>query len=221
VPFKFKSIDDLLVHQITILTMGGGMKKNALYIRTSTNLQETGAESQKYALEQFCKRNDISNYEIYEDQAFSGKNLIRPEFQRMMEDIRSNKIEYMFTYSFSRISRSTQDLLKIVSLLDKFNVKFTSISENFDTGTAAGKLMLVLLGAVNEFEREILSESVKRGMLNAKKKGKQIGRKKLRNSDLIRALYEEGKYSYREIAIKAKCSNGSVQAEITQLKNQN
>lgn len=195
------------------------MKKVALYIRTSTNLQETGAESQQHALEKYCKRNGITDYEIYEDKAFSGKNLVRPEFQRMMKDIRDQKIEYLFTYSFSRISRSTQDLLKTVSTLENNNVMFTSISENFDTRSAAEKLMLVLLGAVSEFEREILSESVKRGMLNARKKGKQIGRKKLRNSQLIRALYEEGKYSYREIALKAKCSQGSVQAEIKSLKN--
>lgn len=77
----------------------------------------------------------------------------------------------------------------------------------------------IILGAVAQLERDILIERVKNGLANAKAKGVQLGRKKTRDSDLIRRLYLTG-VTYREIGRIAKCSSGAVTAEVRQLKKE-
>ena len=121
--------------------------------------------------------------------------------------------------AFSRFARSTTHLLNALSEFKNKGVGFVSLSEKIDTSTPVGVAIFSILAAVSQLERDLIAERVKSGLQNARAKGKHIGRKKLRDSELIRKLLKAG-MTYRNIAMIAKCSHGSVWAERVSLKKE-
>jgi DNA invertase Pin-like site-specific DNA recombinase len=187
-------------------------KKVGCYVRVSTGNQSTGLESQVRALRDYCTRNNISDYIIYEDENQSGTKHSRPALDRMMNDVRDGLIEKVIVYSFSRYARSVTHLLRALDEFKKLNVGFVSITESIDTNTPLGAAVFVILGACAQLERDLIAERVSNGLRNAKAKGIHIGRIKMRDSDLIRKLRASG-MTYREVARIAKCSTGAVSAD--------
>lgn len=185
----------------------------ALYCRTSTGYQNKGLESQERALLEYCQSHQIKNYRIYRDAGISGAKSSRPELDRMVEAVRAGEVSSVIVYSFSRFARSTQHLLSALEEFRNLGVSFVSISEKLDTESALGKALFVIISAISELEREILSERVRNGLNNARKKGSRLGRKKTRNAALIIELSKQN-YSQREIAKLAGCSKTSVCREL-------
>jgi DNA invertase Pin-like site-specific DNA recombinase len=194
-------------------------KKVALYCRVSTGNQSTGLEAQVRALRDYCTRNSISDYVIYEDENQSGVKQSRPALDRMMKDVREGLIEKVIVYSFSRYARSVTHLLRALEEFKKTNVGFVSITESIDTNTPLGSAVFTILGAVAQLERDLIAERVRNGLANARAKGVRIGRLKTRDSDLIRKLKASG-MTYRQIAQIAKCSPGAVGAELRAMKSE-
>ncbi|GMB10232.1 MAG: recombinase family protein [Candidatus Improbicoccus devescovinae] len=135
----------------------------------------------------------LKNYKI--DKFFvekkSAKNMSeRPGFNEMMEYVREGDTIYIM--DFSRISRSTADLLNIIDTLKAKGVSLISLKENLDTNTATGKLMITMIAAINEFERLNMLERQREGISIAKKLGKYKGRKRIekpKNFNEIANLY--------------------------------
>lgn len=96
--------------------------------------------------------------------------------------------------------------------MEQLNKTFVSITEKIDTSTPVGLAVFSILAAISQLERDLIAERVKAGLANARAKGKLIGRKKQRDSDLIRKLLKAG-MTFRQIAVIARCSHGSVWAE--------
>ena len=86
-------------------------------------------------------------------EKISGKSMDRPQLQSMLDYVREGDTVYI--HDFSRLARSTKDLLEIVERLQAKGVHLVSNKENLDTGTPTGKLMLTMIAAINEFERQI------------------------------------------------------------------
>lgn len=166
--------------------------KRIAYIRVST--QEQNTESQKEILKQ-C------NIDKFFEEKVSGKNANRPKLLEMLDYVREGDI--VFIKDFSRLARSTQDLLRIVEKLKNKNVKLVSIKEQLDTSTPSGKLMVTMLGAIYEFERENLLERQKDGIAQAKKEGKYKGRKKIKKPDNWQEVYND--WLTRKITGKKAC----------------
>lgn len=181
-----------------------------LYLRVSTDHQTV--ESQIHALKEYCFRNKIDKYEMFIDEGISGAVENRPSLNRLMETVESGLAEQIITFSFSRIARSTSHLLKILQKCREKNTRLISITEQIDTNSPMGMALFTILGALSQLERELIRERVRAGLAAAKQKGKLIGRKKLRDSDLIRKLLKSG-LSYRQVSSIARCSHGSVHAE--------
>ena len=192
-------------------------KKVALYCRVSTGNQSTGLEAQVRALREYCSRNAITDYVIYEDENQSGIKSSRPSLDRMMKDVRGGFIEKVIVYSFSRYARSVTHLLRALEEFKNLKIGFVSITESIDTNTPLGSAVFTILGSVAQLERDLIAERVRNGLANAKAKGIRIGRLKTRDSYLIRKLRATG-MTYRSIAVIAKCSSGAVAAEIRALK---
>jgi DNA invertase Pin-like site-specific DNA recombinase len=188
-----------------------------LYARVSTDLQTTGLESQVRVLKDYCARNEIAHYEIFMDEGISGTKTSRPALDRMMSAVQLGEIESVIVYSFSRFARSTTHLLNALNVFKKNSVNFISLTEKIDTGTPVGLAVFSILAAISQLERDLISERVKNGLANARAKGRLIGRKKMRDSDLIRKLLKAG-VTYRSIAEIAKCSHGAVHAEKVAMK---
>ncbi len=138
------------------------------YIRVST--EEQNEARQIDAL----KKYDI---EKYFSEKVSAKNTNRPQLQAMLEYIREGDIVYVM--DFSRLARSTVDLLNLINVFQEKNVTLISLKENIDTSTPTGRLMLQMIAAINEFERANLLERQAEGIAAAKKRGAYKGRKKI------------------------------------------
>ena len=192
-------------------------KKVALYCRVSTGNQSSGLEAQVRALRDYCSRNNIADYVIYEDENQSGTKHSRPALDRMMKDARDGFLDKVIVYSFSRYARSVTHLLRALEEFKKLEIGFISLTENIDTNTPLGSAVFTILGAVAQLERDLIAERVRNGLANAKAKGIHIGRVKVRDSDLIRKLLAS-KMTYREIARIGNCSTGAVSAEVRALK---
>ena len=164
---------------------------NIAYIRVSTADQND--ERQREAL----KKYDI---EKWFEEKVSAKDTKRPKLQEMLDFVRSGDTIYI--HDFSRLARSTKDLLDIFEFLKEKDVNVVSNKESFDTNTPAGKLMFTMLGAIYEFERANLLERQKEGISIAKEKGKYKGRKivKVPNFDKYYEMYKQREYSKKELA---------------------
>jgi DNA invertase Pin-like site-specific DNA recombinase len=192
-------------------------RKVCLYARVSTHDQTSGLESQVRALNEYCRVNNITNSEIFADEGISGTKSSRPALDRMMKEVRDNQVECVVVYSFSRYARSVTHMLVGLEDMKKTNTNFVSLTEKVDTNSPIGKAIFVIISAIAALERDLIAERVKNGLANARAKGKLIGRKKQRDSDLIRKLLQAG-MSYRNISKIARCSHGSVSAERTAMK---
>ncbi len=193
-------------------------KKVLLYCRVSTDQQTGGMESQIRALKDYCRLNQIEDYELFADEGISGTKSSRPALDRMMEVVKRDEAYCVVVYSFSRFARSTTHMLNGLEIMKAHGCNFVSLTEKIDTNSPIGKAVFVIISAIAALERDLIAERVKK-LANARAKGKLIGRKKLRDSDLIRKLLKAG-LSYRKISIIAKCSHGSVHAEKLALKKE-
>ena len=118
----------------------------------------------------------------------SGKNTDRPQFKLMLDYIREGDTVYV--EDFSRLSRSVSDLLNIVNQLQGKRVGLVSLKERIDSTTPQGRLMLTMIGAINEFERANILERQAEGIALAKQKGVYKGRKRIAKPDNWAAVYE-------------------------------
>ncbi|MCE5221182.1 MAG: recombinase family protein [Clostridium sp.] len=126
----------------------------------------------------------------------SGKDTNRPELKNMLEFIREN--DNLYIESFSRLARSTKDLLELVEYItENKKAHLISLKENIDTSTAAGRMMLGIIGSIYQFERECLLERQKEGIKLAVEAGKYKGRKKINYPEGWQEIYQ--KYKIREI----------------------
>lgn len=135
-----------------------------LYIRVSTQEQAREGISlaaQEDLLREYCKVYQYNIYKVYIDDGYSAKNMNRPALQELLEDIRQNKFNSVLVWKLSRISRNVIDLLSLLKEFEKYDVRFISYSEQFDTNTAVGKLLITVLASVAEFERETIADNVK------------------------------------------------------------
>lgn len=138
------------------------------YVRVSTT--EQNPARQEALMEQFGVE------KIYLDK-MSGKNTARPNFKEMMSFLREG--DTLYIESFSRLSRSTQDLLNTVHTLNERGVALVSDKEKIDTTTPQGRLVMTVFAAIYQFERENTLERQAEGIAIAKSLGKYTGRKPL------------------------------------------
>lgn len=155
-----------------------GRGKNIAYIRVST--VEQNEARQKEALQPY-------NIDKWFIEKASGKDTNRPVLQELLEYIREDDTVYV--EEFSRLGRSTADLLAIVQQIEDAGAKFVSLKENFDTKTPAGRLQMTMMAAIAEFERAMILERQREGIEIAKRAGKYKGRKKINVPD-IETYYE-------------------------------
>lgn len=149
----------------------------AIYCRVST--EEQDADKQEHICRDWCRRNNHEIFDVYKD-VISGAKESRPEFNKMLNDMRGYRFRAIVVTKLDRLGRSLQHL---ISLLDEFKnkgVEFIAVTQNIDTSSSVGRLQWQILGAFAEFEREIIRERTKEGLKNAKNVGKRGKDKKQR-----------------------------------------
>lgn len=158
------------------------------YVRVSS--VEQNEARQVEAIEKF-------GIEKWFTEKVSAKDTKRPQLQAMLDFAREGDTIYI--HDFSRLARSTKDLLDLVERLKEKKIELYSIKEQIDTTTPTGQLMLTMIAAINQFERENLLERQREGIAIARRKGVYKGRKAIKvDNDRYEELY--GQYMARKLS---------------------
>lgn len=183
---------------------------NIAYVRVST--QEQNESRQMVSLERF-------NIDKWFIEKVSASTADRPKLQTLLEFARAGDTVYV--HDFSRLARNTADLLHIIEMLNAKEVCLISATENLDTGSATGKLMLTMLAAVNEFERNILLERQREGIEQAKLRGVYHGRTKMKPpkgfADLVQKI-ESGSITKTDAAAALGISRTTLRHMISEFQ---
>lgn len=144
----------------------GGENMKIAYVRVST--QEQNLDRQLELLKPY----EIEK--VFQEKQ-SGKDMSREKLNELIEFVREG--DEVYVESWSRLSRTVSDLLKIFEMFDRKKVRLYSVKEQYDTSSPTGKLMVNIIAALNQFERENLLERQREGIACAKQKGVYRGRK--------------------------------------------
>lgn len=152
--------------------------KVAIYIRVSTRYQvdKDSLQVQRRELIAYCEMIlGISDYVIFEDPGYSAKNTDRPDYQRMMDRLRTGEFTHLLVWKIDRISRNIIDFATMSEELKQLGVAFVSKNEQFDTSTAMGEAMMQIIMVFAQFERKQTSERVTAVMLSRAGNGQWNG----------------------------------------------
>jgi putative DNA-invertase from lambdoid prophage Rac len=182
----------------------------AIYARVSTTDQN--CELQLRELRDYCARRGWGIAEEYVDTGWSGAKASRPALDRLMRDAAQHRFGCVLVWKLDRFGRSVLNLVESLQNLSSYGVRFLATSQSIDTDQASptSKLLVWILAAVAEFEREMIRERVKAGMLAAKARGKCLGRRRrVFDRKRVLGLARRGK-SVREIASALGLGKGTV-----------
>jgi len=149
----------------------------AIYARVSKDEQHP--ENQLDVLKTFASRQNYKVHKLYIDE-ITGRSNSRPQLNELMFDSREGLFDVVICWKLDRLGRSLKHLLNIVEEWHKHSIDFVCVSQKIDTTTPSGKLTFHILGAVAEFESELISERTKLGLKRAKNVGKRGKDKKPR-----------------------------------------
>ena len=184
-------------------------KRVCLYVRVST--KEQSCERQLIELRELCSNLDYTIVGEYIDEGISGGLKSRPALDLMLKDALSRKFQMVVTLELSRLGRSVQNMCEISSLLKSKKIDLFVKNQNVDTSTIVGDFFFNIMNSVAQYEKDLISERVKSGLENARKKGNIGGRKP--TSDLIKdkiiELKEDGA-SVRLIKSQCGVSSGTI-----------
>src|SRR5712675_595079 len=155
----------------------------AIYTRVSTDHgldQEFNSLDAQYdAASSYIKSQAHAGWNLirsrYDDGGYSGGSTDRPDLQKLLEDIRSRKIDVIVVYKVDRLTRSLADFAKLVELFDAHGASFVSVTQQFNTTTSMGRLTLNVLLSFAQFEREVTSERIRDKIAASKRKGLWVG----------------------------------------------
>ena len=174
--------------------------KVALYARVSKSDESQNPENQLIKLRKYAEYEGHEVYEEYVDKR-SGADAHRPALDKMMADARGHRFSMIVVVKIDRMARSMRNLHDTLEELERFGIKFHCVDQpEISTGTPTGKLMLNILGAVAEFERELIRQRTIDGLERAVAGGSTLGRKQKKiNMKRVKELKAEG-WGVRRIA---------------------
>ena len=150
----------------------------AIYARKSKATKKGESISNQIEL---CKKyflnttNENVNFFIYEDEGWSGGNINRPQFTKMMNDAKLKRFSALICYRLDRIARNVADFSSTYKILEESNIAFISITEQFDTSTIMGRAMINISATFAQIERETIAERIKDNMLELSRTGRWLG----------------------------------------------
>ena len=169
-------------------------RRAALYARTSTSDKGQDPALQLEELRRLAEQRGWTVVAEHVDEGISGSKTKRPGLDKLLADAQAGRIDIVAVWKLDRLGRSLQHLLRTLDDLAGWGVQFVSARDaGIDTTTASGRLMLQMIGAFAEFEKEIIKERVIAGVRRAQAAGKHCGRQRV-ELDLRPALamFEQG-----------------------------
>lgn len=149
------------------------------YVRCSTDEQATtgtSIDSQTQRIEQYAAAMGLEVSQMVSDPGWSAKTLLRPGIGQIIEAVKRGEVETVIVLKLDRITRSLADLQALLALFDRHDVRLLSVAEVLDTRSAAGKMLINILGTFAQFEREQTSERTSLGLATKRRNGTAYGR---------------------------------------------
>src|SRR5260370_5920324 len=155
----------------------------AIYTRKSTeegmDQEFNSLVAQREAAEAFILSQREQGWRVvadpYDDPGFSGGNIERPALKRLLADVEARRVDCVVVYKVDRLSRSLLDFASIIGQLDRNNVTFVSVTQQFNTNTSLGRLTLNVLLSFAQFKREIIGDRTRDKVYATRRKGKWTG----------------------------------------------
>jgi DNA invertase Pin-like site-specific DNA recombinase len=194
-------------------TEGVKMKKNYIYGYVKENVRQEDLIYQLNILKKYKCKEMIT-------EKTSATKTERPELDRLKDKVKSG--DTVVIESFSRLGRSTKDLLELIEYFVNNEVNLISIKENFDTSTSHGKIMLSTFQAFSQFERDLITQRTREGLINARARGRKGGRPMVKNNNVEKALelYNAKAYSISEIVEMSGISQATLYRYIKRAETQ-
>jgi len=199
---------------------GGKDMRAAIYARVSTHDKGQDPDLQLKPLREYSKQRGFEVTGEFVDVGVSGSKDRRPELDRLMDLAKKRLIDCVIVWKLDRFGRSLKHLVTALDEFEKLGVSFISYRENLDLTSSAGKLMFHIIAAMAEFERTLIVERVKAGIVNARAKGKQIGRKPI-DPIFVEKMFElrSQNLSYEKISKELKLSVGVIHKTLRKIEN--
>jgi len=189
----------------------------ALYARVSRHDKDQDPDNQLLKLRSFVESHGWAVYGEYVDMK-GGADASRPDLDRMLKAARGHAFSAIVIVRLDRIGRSVRNLLNLIDDLKGSNVELICTDQEINTSTPGGKLLFTLLGAISEFELELIRDRTKDGLARARAQGKRLGRPPFAvSTEEIVALKESG-LSLRQIGAKVGLSHQGVKKRLRQSK---
>ncbi|MGB2890727.1 MAG: recombinase family protein [Candidatus Acidiferrales bacterium] len=189
-------------------------KVAALYARVST--LDQNCEVQLQDLRRFAGQR-FALYREYIDVGVSGAQRHRPQLDALMKDAHKRLFDVVLVSKFDRFARSLKHLIESLDEFSSLGIDFVSYTEGVDTTTPSGQLLFHIVGAVAQFERDLIAERVRAGMAHARAMGKRIGRPRAVVDEVtVSQLRGEGR-SLREIASRLNVPVSRVRRALVRL----
>jgi DNA invertase Pin-like site-specific DNA recombinase len=192
------------------------MKRAAVYARISTDDGRQNLESQLGVVRDHAKRAGLEITKEYLDQT-SGTTTKRPGLDALLKDAHGRRFDLVLVFKLDRLGRSVAHLVRVLDELRALGIGFASASEAIDTSTPTGALMLNLLAAFAQFEREVIIERTVSGLARARREGKKLGRPAVDvPEDRLRSLHASG-MGLRAMARALHVAPGTVKKTLARL----
>jgi putative DNA-invertase from lambdoid prophage Rac len=187
--------------------MESTINRVAIYARVSTNDQNV--DLQLTELREYAARRGWAVFSEYCDVGVSGAKASRPQLNRMIQDARRRRFDAIVVWKLDRLGRSLKHLVTTIEDLAAYGVSFIAPRDNLDLSTPTGRLMMHVIGAMAEFERDLIKERVSAGVAAARKRGVRLGRPHTSvSADKVKALRDTG-MPWRQVAKKLKVGTGT------------
>ena len=191
--------------------------KVALYCRVSTSTKDQTTENQLRELTAYCDRMDYEVTKIYEDQISGAKSREkRPAYNELCKDAFPKRFDLVIAWDVSRFGRSLKEFVSFLGDMDDRGIGVVAVKNGLDTSSSTGKMMMKMIGVMEEWNREMLVERTKSGLARTRANGTKLGRKKITNPKMtaqIISLRDENK-SIRAIATEVGVSTATIQREL-------
>ena len=148
------------------------------YVRVSTERQAdqgVSLEAQEAKVRAMATVQGVTLTEVIIDGGESAKSLKRPGLQRLLTMVETGKVQAVIVAKLDRMTRSVKDLCGLLELFEKRKVALVSVAESLDTGSAAGRLVITIMGAVSQWEREAIGERTRDALQHKRSNGERVG----------------------------------------------
>jgi len=191
--------------------------KVALYCRVSTSTKDQTTENQLRELTSYCDRMGYEVVKVYEDEVSGSKTIEkRPAYNQMCKDAFLKKFDAIIGWDVSRFGRSMKEFVSFLADMDDKGIGVIAVKNGLDTVSSSGRMMMKLIGVLEEWNREMLIERTNAGLARTVANGTKLGRKKTVTDKITAQIIElrTEKKSIRAIASEVGVSTATVQREL-------